>query len=183
MACSYGSRHLQACLLLALLAPLILTSCGSPLITSVATPNPMSTQAVAEPAFLSTQLAVISPSPAHPGDTVTVICKLAPTYQSGASAQFASAGYSIGLYGPFATRTDLQRTILTSTIGPPTWQNLLSVADVSGGTNGTQEQVLQSSFALPRTLASGVYDLVVTATLRGSRATARTDAVVQVMAP
>src|SRR6185437_16618319 len=170
----YLWRYLLICLLLLSVAAL-LSACD---ITSPPTPTPTLT-GTTEPGFLSTQLAIFIPSPVQPGDSVTVVCKFQTTYQS--NNVVVSTTYTTNLYGPFKSNSDMQTAIATTTVGPPTWQSRFSNT-ASGGSNGFGLETDQSNFALPRTLAPGLYDLVVIVTVHGGRATARSDTPVQVVA-
>lgn len=137
------------------------------------------TTSAPEETFISTAIAVIAPTPAHPGDPVTVIVKPAPAYQPG-SPQYYFV-FTGGLYGPFPSLASEQNTIATSTVGPPAWQNQISIVRGSGIVSNGGDFVAQTTTTLPRTLAPGYYDFAVTLTLSGSRATARSDTVVQVV--
>lgn len=161
-----------------LVLSLLLTSACSGDVSVVPTPTP--TRPASEPMFLSTQLAVVVPVPAHAGDSVTVICKLVPSYQPNNPVQ--SYDITDELYGPFPTLAALRAALASrnSTVGPPMRQ--ISLPGGGGASNGGDFGVSQNIFSLPQSLAPGVYDLVVTATLHGGRATARTDTVVQIAA-
>lgn len=167
-------RHLLICLLLLLGAASLLSACD---ITPPPAPTPTLTSTM-EPGFLSTQLAVFVPSPAHPGDAVTVICKFQTTYQP--INTIVSTSYTTNLYGPFKSASEMQTAIATTTVGPPTWQSHFANT-ASGGSNGSGPETDQSSFSLPRTLTPGYYDLVVIVTVHGGRATARSDTPVQIV--
>ena len=140
------------------------------------------TRAPIEETFIATSIAVIVPTPAHPGDPISVIVKPTPAYQPGSPRYNYS--FTAGLYGPFPSLSNEQTAIMTSTVGPPTWQNrmpdLVGGGEVDG--NGVNLNVEQTSSTLPATLAPGLYDVAVTLTLNGSRATARSDTIVRVVA-
>jgi hypothetical protein len=152
---------------------LLLTSaCGSST-SKVPTPTPTTTST--QSALQSSDLAVIVPVPAHPGDSVMVVDKVEPTYQpNGPSNQLIDV--TISLYGTFPTLGALQTAIasLDSTVGPPTWQSRLP--EIGGSyTIGGLDAVDLNTFSLPQTVTPGLYDLVVIVMLHGSQATARAE--------
>lgn len=171
----YRWRRFLMCLPMVLVGALLLEACD---ITPP--PNPtLTATATAEVGFLSTQLAIFVPSPTHPGDPVTVVCKFQTTYQP--SNVVVSTSYTTDVYGPFKSASDMRNAITSTTVGPPTWQSRFSNA-ATGGSNGSGPETDQNSFSLPRTLAPGFYDLVVIVTVHGGRATARSDTPVQIVA-
>jgi len=117
------------------------------------------------------QVAVIAPQPAHPGDNVTVIWKHHVSAPAGARLVFV---FHNSLYGPFPSRDALQAAVEASTIGPPTWRDVLGdvpAYKVTGGLSPSSEDI----FDLPRQLVPGLYDLVVSATIQDINQTSRAD--------
>ena len=173
------SRTLAPVAWFAPLLVLLLAGCTGTTAT-VVPPSP--TRVPVEETFISTAIAVIVPVPAYPGDPITVVVKPALAYQAG-SPQY-NWEFATGLYGPFPSLASEQSAITTSTVGPPAWQN--RIAGLNGGgpsdASGLGNGVEQAGTTLPATLAPGYYDVAVTVTLTGSRATARSDTVVQVVA-
>lgn len=151
---------------------LLLSGC-----TTTVLPMPTATAPQTEPAFLSTQIAVIAPEQVHPGDSISVIVKLDTMHHPYGSSPQASC--TIAVYGPFASRADVQSAIAAGTAGAPPSRSLVPTGPIICGGNGA---TIQNTFSLPQSLAPGTYDLVVTATLAGSRATARSDSPIQITA-
>lgn len=145
--------------------------------TSTVLPTPTATAMRTESAFLSTQIAVIAPEQIHPGDSVSVVVRLDIMYQPDSSSQQASC--TTALYGPFPSRTALQSAIAAGTAGAPPSRSLVSSGPIICNGNGA---TMQTDFSLPQSLAPGTYDLVVTLSLTGSRATARSDTPIQIIA-
>lgn len=133
-----------------------------------------------EEMFLSTAIAVIVPAPAHPGDSVTVVVKPIPVYQPG-NPQY-NISFNGALYGPFPSLASERAAIASTTVRPPAWQNRISGLSGGGSVSNSGDLVSQTTTTLPAALTPGYYDLAVTLTLSGSRAMARSDTVVQVVA-
>jgi hypothetical protein len=147
------------------------------------TPTPPPTPVVAEPTFLTIQIAVILSAPAHAGDAVTLVILPQPAFDVHDPQRSYFVTTTSMLYGPFASAAALQDAVASSTDGPPSGPGL----PLPGGHFGTTLTAvgfsdLASTFNLPRTLSPGFYDFVVIVTLRGSRATARTDVPLQIVA-
>ncbi len=150
---------------------------------SAPTPTPPPTRVVAEPTFLTIQIDVILSAPAHAGDAVVVVIRPQPAYDGHDPQRSYFVTTTSTLYGPFASAAALQDAVASSTDGPPSGPSL----PLPGGHFGTtftasDSGVLASSFTLPRTLLPGFYDFVVIVTLSGSRAAARTDMPLHIVA-
>ncbi len=148
--------------------------------TPAPTPPPRPT--VAEPTFLMTQIAVLAPAPAHAGDAVTVVVRLQAAYDVHDPQRSYSATTTSVLYGPFASLAAVQDAVASSTNGPPSGTGLPLEGDLNTTISGVGSGALTDTFNLPRTLSPGFYDIVVIATLSGSRAAARTDVPLQIVA-
>jgi hypothetical protein len=148
--------------------------------TPTPTPPPRST--VAEPTFLMTQIAVLAPAPAHAGDAVTVVVRLQAAYDVHDPQRSYSATTTSVLYGPFASLAAVQDAVASSTTGPPNGTGLPLLGGLSTSTTAYDSGVVTATFHLPRPLSPGFYDIVVIATLTGSRAAARTDVPLQIVA-
>jgi hypothetical protein len=149
--------------------------------TPTPTPPPKST--VPEPTFLTTQIAVLASAPAHAGDAVTVVIRPQAAYDGHDPLRSYPFTMTITLYGPFASAAALQGAVVSTTDGPPSGPGLqLLGSGVSTTITAYDSGVLTDSFTLPRTLSPGFYDFVVIATLSGSRAAARTDVPLQIVA-
>ncbi len=145
------------------------------------TPTPPPRSTVPEPTFLMTQIAVLASAPAHAGDAVTIVIRLQAAYDGHDALRSYSVSITSMLYGPFASPAALQGAVASRTDGPP------SGPGVQLGGPGTaitayNSGVLTDTVNLPRTLSPGFYDIVVIATLSGSRAAARTDVPLQIVA-
>ncbi|WIG60108.1 MAG: hypothetical protein OJF49_002856 [Ktedonobacterales bacterium] len=156
---------------------LLLSACGTP--TGKITVTVTATPAPTEPLFLTTQIAVLAPAPAHPGDSITIITQLRAEVYANTINQSPQAATDAHLYGPFPSAAALQQAIgaSTATEGPSGWNDLLHAPGLGGATGG----ILTSTFDLPRSLAPGLYDLVVIAALPGGRAAARSDTPIQIV--
>jgi hypothetical protein len=149
---------------------------------SAPTPTPPPRSTVPEPTFLTTQIGVFASAPAHAGDAVTIVIRLQAAYD-GHDAQRRYSGSITGtLYGPFASLAALQDAVARRTDGPPSGSGLPLEGGISTTTTAFDSGVLTDTFTLPRTLSPGFYDFVVIATLSGSRAAARTDVPLQIVA-
>src|SRR5260221_5595973 len=137
------------------------------------TPTPPPRPTVPEPTFLTTQIAVLAPAPAHAGDAVTVVIRLQAAYDGHDAKRSYRASITSTLYGPFASLAALQGAVASRTNGPPSGTGL----PLKGGLGTTiiafGSGALTDTVNLPRTLSPGFYDIVVIATLSGSRAAAR----------
>jgi hypothetical protein len=148
--------------------------------TPTPTPPPRST--VAEPTFLTTQIAVLAPAPAHAGDAVTIIIRLQAAYDGHDAQRSYSASKTSTLYGPFPSLAALQGAVASRSNGPPSGTGLPLLGDLSTSITASDSGVVTGTFHLPRPLSPDFYDIVVIATLRGSRAAARTDVPLQIVA-
>jgi len=149
---------------------------------SAPTPTPPPRSTVAEPTFLTTQIAVLAPAPAHAGDAVTVVIRLQAAYDEHDIQRSYPIKATSTLFGPFASLAALQGAVTSSTNGPPTGTGLPLLGDLSTAITAHDSGVVTATFHLPRPLSPGFYDFVVIATLSGSRAAARTDVPLQIMA-
>src|SRR5260370_30712128 len=86
---------------------------------SAPTPTPSPRSTVAEPTFLTTQIAVLASAPAHAGDAVTVVVRLQAAYDAHDPQRSYSATTTSTLYGPFPSLAALQDAVASSTAGPP----------------------------------------------------------------
>ncbi|HEU5438326.1 MAG TPA: hypothetical protein VFU88_03465 [Ktedonobacterales bacterium] len=161
-------------LFLLLLLPL-LGACSASTVTVVATATP----GPPEPLFVTTLISVLAPAPAHAGDSVTVVTRFQAEVSASALNQRQPAATDIHLYGPFPSPAALQQAVAKSTAseGPPGWKDLLN----AGGPGDASGGLITSTFGLPLSLAPGLYDLVVIATLPGGRAAARSDTPIQIV--
>lgn len=168
-------RARLAMLLCLVLAPLLLSACDSPTVTIIATPTP----GPPEPLFVTTLISVLAPSPAHAGDSVTVVTRFQAEVSASAPNQRQPAATDIHLYGPFPSQVALQQAVAASTAieGPPGWNDLLH----QGGSGDASGGLSTSTFGLPLSLTPGLYDLVVIAALQGGRAAARSDTSIQIV--
>lgn len=134
-----------------------------------------------ESTYLTTQMAVFAPGSVHPGDQVTVEVRLTYIYQPQVSMHQDT--YVVALYGPFPSLGVLQSDIANGIDGPPEWRNLLpeSATTLSDQGNSLAPSTWQKSLSLPESLTPGLYDLVAMVSEVGSRATARSDAPLQVI--
>jgi hypothetical protein len=148
---------------------------------SAPTPTPPPRSTVAEPTFLTTQIAVLAPAPAHAGDAVTIVIRLQAAYDGHDALRRYGVSITSTLYGPFASLAALQGAVASRTDGPPSGPGLqlggLGTTIIAFGSGALTDTV-----NLPRTLLPGFYDIVVIATLSGSRAAARTDVPLQIVA-
>jgi hypothetical protein len=149
---------------------------------SAPTPTPPPRSTVAEPTFLMTQIGVFAPAPAHAGDAVTVVIRLRAAYDGHDVQRSYSVSTTSTLYGPFASPAALQGAVASRTNGPPSGTGLPLLGDLSTSITAYDSGVLTDTFNLPRTLSPGFYDFVVIATLSSSRAAARTDVPLQIVA-
>src|SRR5258708_677310 len=145
---------------------------------SAPTPTPV----VAEPTFLTTQIAVLAPAPAHAGDAVTIVIRLQAAYDGHDVQRSYSVSTTSTLYGQVASLAALQGAVASSTPGPPNGTGLPLLGGLSTSTTAYDSGVVTATFHLPRPLSPGFYDIVVIATLSGSRAAARTDGPLQIVA-
>lgn len=175
-------RYVVSLIVFAVLAsvPVLMGGCDAPWTNTAHGPTATSTTAPTEPLFLTTQIAVFMPPVVHPGDAVTVVCTLQPTYDVNHPRQQYTIRTAESLYGPFPSRSALQSAVAANTVGPPTWTNLMPGREGGGGTYGGGTVVLTDSFSLPTGLKTGLYDLAVEATLPGGRALARSDVPVSI---
>jgi hypothetical protein len=148
--------------------------------TPTPTPPPRST--VPEPTFLTTEIAVLAPAPAHAGDAVTIVIRLQAAYDGHDALRSYSASTTSMLYGPFASLAALQGAVASRTDGPPSGSGLPLLGGLSTSTTAYDSGVVTATFHLPRPLSPGFYDFVVIATLSSSRAAARTDVPLQIVA-
>jgi hypothetical protein len=137
---------------------------------------------VAEPTFLTTQIAVLAPAPAHAGDAVTIVIRLQAAYDGHDAQRSYSASTTSTLYGPFPSLAALQGAVASRSNGPPSGTGLPLLGDLSTSITASDSGVVTTTFHLPHTLSPGFYDIVIIATLRGSRAAARTDVPLQIVA-
>ncbi len=149
---------------------------------SAPTPTPPPTPVVAEPTFLTTQIGVFAPAPAHAGDAVTVVIRLQAAYDGHDPQRSYSVATTITLYGPFASLAALQGAVASRPDGPPSGPGLPIEGDLSTTITAFDSGDLTSIFTLPRPLSPGFYDYVVIVTLNGSRAAARADVPLQIVA-
>jgi hypothetical protein len=149
---------------------------------SAPTPTPPPRSTVAEPTFLMTQIGVFAPAPAHAGDAVTVVIWLQAAYDGHDAQRSYSASTTSTLYGPFPSLAALQDAVASSANGPPSGPGLPLEVGIRTTIDGVGSGVLTDTVNLPRTLSPGFYDIAVIATLSGSRAAARTDVPLQIVA-
>jgi hypothetical protein len=172
----------------AVLLALLVVFAGSPTLRqdalallSAPTPTPPPTPSAVEPTFLTTQIAVFTPAPAHAGDAVTVVVGPQPPYDL-LDPQHSSIITTSTLYGPFASPAALQDAVVRGAEGPLSGTGLqLPGVPISTTISGVDTSVLTTTFHLPRTLLPGLYDFVVIMTLGGSLAAARTDVPLQIV--
>jgi hypothetical protein len=88
------------------------------------TPTPLPRSTVAEPTFLTTQIAVLAPAPAHAGDAVTVVIQLQAAYDGHDAQRRYGVSITSMLYGPFASLAALQDAVASGTNGPPSGTGL-----------------------------------------------------------
>src|SRR5258707_956256 len=120
--------------------------------TPTPTPPPRST--APEPTFLTTQIGVLAPAPAHAGDAVTVVIRLQAAYDGHDAQRRYGVSITSVLYGPFASLAALQDAVASGTNGPPSGSGL----PLEGGSTtpmAYDSRVLTDTVNLPRTLSPG----------------------------
>jgi hypothetical protein len=112
----------------------------------------------------------------------TVVIRLQAAYDAHDAQRRYSVSITSTLYGPFASLAAVQDAVASSTNGPPSGTGLPLEGGLSTTISGVSSGILTDTFHLPRPLSPGFYDIGVIATLSSSRAAARTDVPLQIVA-